>query len=195
MTEAQGLEPRTIKRFEGLEEQVDYLDAVQNKLRPGDFRWSPFSAEEETAGWYSANGDKYDLASPQGVVLEGLPAGYKSRFGVTVSGSMINVPNCYAANGTGYFVRAGEAPGTKQADATRNFKAKSSLRGEKVSPETPEAGFIFYDEQAGWYFAGQQLSGYSLGKLQIDLSKAGIPTAAEVRPINMQMRPVIWLGV
>jgi hypothetical protein len=195
MTEAQGLEPRTIKRFEDLEEQVDDLDAVQNKLRPGDFRWSPFSAEEEEAGWYTPNGDKFDLTSPQGAVLERLPSGYKSRFGVTVSGSKINIPNYYAANGTGYFVRAGEAPGTKQADATRNFKAKSELMGVREAAKNPESGFNFYEAQSNIVFSSQPLGGYGLVKLGIDLSAAGIPTAAEVRPINMQMRPVIWLGV
>lgn len=65
----------------------------------GVFEHFPHRAAQLPPKWYSVNGDRFSVTSPQGKVLKGLSAEFKSDWGITESSGMINVPNIKQSDG------------------------------------------------------------------------------------------------
>ncbi|MEM8228142.1 hypothetical protein Q4R64_18240, partial [Morganella morganii] len=65
----------------------------QIEIPVGMFAAFPHRAIRLPPKWYSVNGDRFSVTSPQGKVLKGLSAEFKSDWGITESSGMINVPN------------------------------------------------------------------------------------------------------
>ena len=188
------------------------------KLRPaivpsaalvvGDIRYWPFRAGSLPPLWYACTGDNYALTSVQGQALNGLPATFKSDWGIVVSGgTLINVPMAFSSDGFGYFVRAVDGTtrqvGTaaEQGDAMREMKGLAGIRAfsykstytVKYYPIEPP----FYMKQiihANTQSHGDGDSNADEIQLGFDASLSG-PTAAENRPKNIGMTPAIYLGV
>lgn len=77
----------------------------QIKIPVGMFSTFPHRATQLPPKWYSTNGDRFSVSSPQGQALKSLPAELKSDWGITESGGMINVPNIKQSDGRTPFLR------------------------------------------------------------------------------------------
>ncbi|MEX6095055.1 hypothetical protein [Morganella morganii] len=71
----------------------------QIEIPVGMFAAFPHRAIRLPPKWYSVNGDRFSVTSPQGKVLKGLSAEFKSDWGITESSGMINVPNIKQSDG------------------------------------------------------------------------------------------------
>jgi hypothetical protein len=223
---ASGSPPLTIQRFEELEGQiVTILASIAKILKVGDFALFPFTVEELPDGWYHRNGDRYDVASAQGVVLAGLSEPFKDQWGITIVNSTINVPTAYHTDGRPYFDRAVNGttrlPGSIEQDAIRNIKSPASNTGPlpNEGSETNRGGggpfgvistsavatfkaapFTFHQGLYGVYKSGYRLSAesssHAIYYYGFDASTiSGLPTAAENRVLNRGQTPAIYLGV
>jgi hypothetical protein len=96
---------------------------------PGDMDLSPFRVNALKPGWYFCNGERYANGTPQAAVLSGLPASYKTDWGITDNGSGINVPMLFAGE-KGYFLRpvngTSRLPGSVEQDAMRQITATAA---------------------------------------------------------------------
>jgi hypothetical protein len=149
-------------------------------------------------GWYFMNGDKYGVASPQGLALLALPATFRADWSIVSSGGLVNVPDWFDSDGHGFFPRAvdgsGRQVGTVQGDAIRNIVGKSKLRpsGAKAEQDTgPFASTVNYPNQTP---NGANNSSYDWLLMDFDASRC-VPTADENRPRNRGLLPCIRLGV
>lgn len=86
--------PKFIENL-GLEEWLKN----QIEIPVGMFAAFPHRAIRLPPKWYSVNGDRFSVTSPQGKVLKGLSAEFKSDWGITESSGMINVPNIKQSDG------------------------------------------------------------------------------------------------
>jgi hypothetical protein len=171
------------------------------------FAMFPFRVTILPFGYYFGNGDRYDVSSPQGVILLGLPNYYKTDWGITVVGTTINVPKLFAADGRGYFFRAADTPGVEQGDAIRNIKSDVSNQWNgfvshmlTTSLSSMNPFFDIYKAKTGATWVPNKAvqtvasNGYTFTYFGIDVSLS-VPTADENRPINKSLVPAIWLGV
>ena len=199
--------PETITRFEAIEAALAALTGAGWTV--GDMRLFPFRTDELPDGWYHMNGDRYALTSPQGEVINGFSAAYKSDWAITVMNSTINLPSMYAADGRPYFERAVDGvtrlPGSEEGDAIRNivgFDASLApwIRTNEVTPNDNA-----FDGPTGAFFksvtgrTNQTFSFVPVGWCDLVYNKfdasLAVPTAAENRPLNVGKTPAVYLGV
>jgi hypothetical protein len=175
-------------------EIITILDSI---LYVGKIEFSSLHVSELKTGFYHANGDKYPVDSPQGVVLVSLSVRYKTDWAIVVSGSQINLPNWYASDGRGYLPRAGVTPGVAQGDAIRNITGEVTIGEIQEVASSVRKGV--YGSKA--VITGQQtwLTG---SRSDCDLvhfpkidASLQVPTANENRPLNKALTPVVYLGV
>jgi hypothetical protein len=197
-----GTPPKTTRALDELNAAVDALTLTMERvLAVGDMEFSPLSVGELKPGFYHANGDKYNVGSDQGKVLAGLSTEYKTRWGITTAGSLINLPNWYASDGRGYLPRAGSVPGVAQGDAIRNIDGKfemmftAGLSGNTnytyTGPFTRNPRNVYN----GRTFQGANQSDLAI-YYEIDFDPSiMVPTANENRPLNKALTPTVYLGV
>jgi hypothetical protein len=171
----------------------------ESALRVGDIAFSPFRPADLKRGWYHANGDRYDLSTPQGKALAGLPAQYKTDWGITESGGSINLPNLYSSDGRGYFPRAGAVPGAAQGDAMRELAGQmySNIAGTADTDllGTVAGGVLSLQSDVHNKGYAQMVGATSVRDVVEFRASNVVETADEFRPVNVTFCPTVFLGV
>jgi hypothetical protein len=178
---------------------MDHMPIVARKsingLILGEIRAFPFrQAELFKYGWYYANGDKYDLTSDPGQVLNSFDSQYKSDMGISVSNNKINVPKLIYTDGRHYFIRGGATPGVVQNDAIRNIVGKSKIRADGAKIDQDTGPFTSWVNNSNQAFTGANNSSWDFLSTDFDASRC-VPVANENRPLNFTMVFAIYLGV
>jgi len=165
------------------------ISNVQGKI---DFL--PFRSDELPDGWYFANGQSFELSSPQGLVLNGFSDNYKNDWGIITTGTTINAPNLFYSDGRGYFVRAVDGTtrqvGNTQTDALQNITGKFAWMEAGHSDNVEGAHYIDY---TGSGHLGGDTGGHS-SRIGFDASRVA-RTDTETRSLNVGMTPAIYLGI
>jgi hypothetical protein len=165
----------------------------------GAFALFPFDADELPESWYHRNGDRWPVASPQGLALASLSTAYKTNWGITIVDNTINVPTAYHSDGRPYFDRAVDGvdrlPGSVEGDAIRNVSGINRSMSARLKTDTIQAPFyqatITHPDTA---LNGGVSASWELIQVGINLSLS-VPTAAENRVLNRGQTPAIYLGV
>jgi hypothetical protein len=170
--------------------------------RVGDIRLVPFPDAELEAGDYICNGEFYSLTTPQGQVLNGFSAAFKTAWGITVVEGAISLPNLFdPETGAGYFFRP--VDGTLRALGSTQGGAIPNITGS-FSPSITTTSYLNMNEVSGVFgssnsinIAGFQSAGSLMQRpTQVDFDASTVvPTADENRPANVGMLAVIHLGV
>jgi hypothetical protein len=172
------IEPKPIQRYHQL-------------IKPGDISFSSFSPGELKPGWYHANNDKFPTTSEQGKALKGLSADYKARWGIVEEDGYINLPNMYAEDGRGYFVRAGETPGVTQGDTSRNITGSINALYQIAINTTPSGAYRFISSGPyAWSYTESSTHKFTYAQFDASIQ---VPTGPENKPINVAMIPVVFL--
>lgn len=160
----------------------------------GKIELLPFPADALPQGWYHANGDQYEDTTPQGRALSALPTALKQAFRIVLTGTRINLPNFYHADGRGYFLRASKTLGTVQDDAIRNIVGNLYFVVSGTGHQQPTGAFG-YQTTNGLGANGQGFrSGFPSNTYAFNAANV-VPTADENRPLNIGLTPAIYLGV
>lgn len=162
------------------------------KCKAGSFELMPFRAGELPAGWYSANGDLFELTSPQGVVLNGLSPSYKTDWNITVTGGKINIPNIRQPDGRTPFLRpingTNRQVGNVDGDKIRNISGRIRSWGSDANNggafTTVSTGT---EALGGGTFAASIIVGFSSDQV--------VPTGPENKPLDIGVTLAIYLGV
>lgn len=147
------------------------------------------------AGWYSINGDRYSVSSPQGVVIKSLPAQLKADWRITESGGMINLPDPRFTDGRMPFPRpvngTNRQVGTIEDDTARRitgsvngiqFKFGAAPTGAFTASAMPNQGTVLQDG--------------SSTVMRIDFDSGRVVTAGtEGKPLDIGVTWAIYLGV
>ena len=184
------------------------------KITPkiGEFNQSPFRASELSAGWYSCNGDLYDLTSPQGQALNSLSANYKIDWGIKVSNGKINMPTPRQTDGKTAILRpvngTARLPGSVEGDAMRRLQGDFYARGvmqadgkrSSVGAAWGKNASLFSnasrstDEQAIMLNTIADYKYEVVDRVMFDTQNA-VPSSDEFRMLNMGVTLTMYLGV
>ncbi|MDL4385836.1 phage tail protein [Citrobacter braakii] len=182
-----------------------------DKLPIGIFGEFPHRTTQLPAKWYSVNGDRFDITSPQGRALKSLPAQLKSDWGISEYGGKINLPNIKQPDGRTPFLRpvngTSRIPGAVIRDEMRNLTGGIYFRQRVFSsgggsPEImwPMGGTndaITTREYSATAGAVGLPSGAELQKTNtVELNAANqVPTGPEFKPLDIGITLAIYLGV
>lgn len=182
----------------------------------GMFATFPHRATQLPKKWYSTNGDRFSVSSPQGQALKSLPAELKSDWGITESGGMINVPNIKQSDGRTPFLRpvngTSRQVGTIEQDKQRAIKGEFAARiltngriiyeGYNLVEYTPEHGAFdigarHYKSDGDAYGAGavDGIAKNSTSTITKFDSGRVVPTGPENTVLNAGITLAIYLGV
>ncbi|OBU12999.1 hypothetical protein AYY18_14145 [Morganella psychrotolerans] len=184
------------------------------KITPkvGEFNQSPFRASELSSGWYSCNGDLYDLTSPQGQALNSLSANYKIDWGIKVSNGKINMPTPRQTDGKTAILRpvngTARLPGSVEGDAMRRLQGDFYARGvmqadgkrSSVGAAWGKNASLFSnasrstDEQAIMLNTIADYKYEVVDRVMFDTQNA-VPSSDEFRMLNMGVTLTMYLGV
>ncbi|MEQ5113886.1 hypothetical protein [Morganella morganii] len=145
--------------------------------------------------WYSLNGDKFSITSPQGIAIKSLPASTKSDWGIVESGGMINLPQIWQPDGRVPFLRpvngTGRRPGNVDGDKIRN------ITGTNI--RVLQAGAVNNPGGAFRYSADNSITGVGSGTVQlfkVDFNAGDVvPTGSENKPLDIGVSVAVYLGV
>ena len=181
-----------------------------DKTPVGIFGQFPHRATQLPAKWYSTNGDRFSVLSPQGQALKSLPAELKSDWGITESGGMINVPNIKQSDGRTPFLRpvngTARQVGSVISDQMRNLTGSMYFRQRFVSGGgAPE---IFWPISGGNSALTTEEYSTTAGPLITESSSAlqktsalrlnaanQVETGPEFKPLDIGVTLAIYLGV
>lgn len=176
----------------------------------GVFSHFPHRAAQLPSKWYSVNGDRFSVTSPQGKVLKALPQEFKSDWGITESAGMINVPNLKQPDGRVPFLRGingtSRQVGTVIGDKMRNLSGGMYFRNRYMggggSPEIfwPIDGEKSVFGSKEYQITAGPLSTYSGTDLQktstLEFNAANqVDTGPEFKPLDIGVTVAIYLGV
>ncbi len=172
-----------------------------NIIPIGNIQLMPFRHNELPTGYYLTNGDNFALSTPQGQVLNGLSANYKSDWNInTTSGTQINVPNLFESNGRGYYLRS--VNGTLRQVGSIELSAAPNITGswENAASGRNVSGVTTGAIGALNLSRGQEADGQSSSSNGFDIDASRVSSvygrsSTEVRTSNRGMTPTIFLGV
>ncbi|MCD8139337.1 MAG: hypothetical protein LUE17_06095 [Planctomycetaceae bacterium] len=132
------------------------------------------------------------LASPQGQVLAGFSAAFKTRWKIAVSGSSITRPNLFDEDGRGVFMRA--VNGTSRQVGSIE---KDQVQGHA---HENEGGNILgcggdWDSDFMGPRSGKGKTFWQARTIISDGTNGEPRTGSETRSLNIGMTPAIYLGV
>lgn len=178
----------------------------------GMFATFPHRATQLPSKWYSTNGDRFSVSSPQGQALKSLPAELKSDWGITESGGMINVPNIKQSDGRTPFLRPvnGTARQVGNVDGDKSRRITGAISPNVTSVES--GTWLGVDGMSG---PDGAFTARSVGQIQTifnagtvntiknENSAIGIrfdsgrvvPTGDEFKPLDIGITLAIYLGV
>ncbi len=142
-------------------------------------------------GWYFCNGDRFELSSAVGTALNALPANFKTDWGITVSGTTISIPNLFATDGRGYFLRPGTTPGVVVDDTIRPITGSFNISYALI---TTASGAL----QASNNVPSPMVGSTGTGQNYVDLNTSRLGahfSGTETAPLHITMTPAIFLGV
>lgn len=193
-----GLEQQAGSHQKRMMSQKGVTDLVKSVETPvGMFATFPHRAAQLPPKWYSTNGDRFSVSSPQGLVLKSLPAELKSDWGITESGGMINVPNIKQSDGRTPFLRP--VNGTERQVGSVDGDKMRRMQGEYANSSWRDPG-------GGWggasgvfgvrYATGTSgTAGSNQGTTLVFDSEKVVPTGAEFKPLDIGVTLAIYLGV
>ncbi len=180
-----------------------------DKTPVGMFGKFPHRAAQLPDKWYSVNGDRYSVSSPQGLALKSLPAQLKSDWGIVESGGMINVPNIKQSDGRTPFLRpvngTSQQVGAVVGDQMRNLTGGVYFR-QRQAESSGSSSILWnmgaenealttreYNTTAG----PVGLAGTGLQKTNtVELNARNqVPTGPEFKPLDIGVTLAIYLGV
>lgn len=187
-----GVHPKRMMSQKGV---TDLAKSVETPV--GMFATFPHRATQLPPKWYSTNGDRFSVSSPQGLVLKSLPAELKSDWGITESGGMINVPNIKQSDGRTPFLRP--VNGTERQVGSVDGDKMRRMQGEYANSSWRDPG-------GGWggasgvfgvrYATGTSgTAGSNQGTTLVFDSEKVVPTGAEFKPLDIGVTLAIYLGV
>lgn len=148
------------------------------------------------AGWYSINGDRYSVSSPQGAVIKSLPAQLKSDWKITESGGMINLPDPRFTDGRMPFPRpvngTSRQVGTIEDDITR--KITGGLSGVQFKNTSAPSGAFQTSIQTDVQGTALEPGTSSIMRVTFDSSRV-VNTGTENKPLDIGVTWAIYLGV
>lgn len=180
-----------------------------DKTPVGMFGKFPHRAAQLPDKWYSVNGDRYSVSSPQGLALKSLPAQLKSDWGIVESGGMINVPNIKQSDGRTPFLRpvngTSQQVGAVVGDQMRNLTGGVYFR-QRQAESSGSSSILWnmgaenealttreYNTTAGPVgFAGTGLQKTNTVELN---ARNQVPTGPEFKPLDIGVTLAIYLGV
>lgn len=187
-----GAYPKRMMSQKGI---TDLVKSVETPI--GMFATFPHRATQLPPKWYSTNGDRFSVSSPQGLALKSLPSELKSDWKITESGGMINVPNIKQSDGRTPFLRpvngTNRQVGNVDGDKIRN------IYGDYSNGTWRDAGGTWGDATGAFYVRYD--NGVSPGAgsnkgttLFFDASRV-VPTGSENKPLDIGVTLAIYLGV
>lgn len=191
--------------------KLDMTSALKGIETPvGIFATFPHRATQLPPKWYSTNGDRFSVSSPQGQALKSLPAEMKSDWGVTESGGMINVPNIKQPDGRTPFMRpvngTSRQVGHVDGDKIRNIYGAVNFAMSAPGSQA-EAGQYLPATVDGVFRNSVIHTGSSSFSVmrdeKIDVQRCGatmdasmqVPTGSENKPLDIGVTLAIYLGV
>ncbi|HGN0093440.1 TPA: hypothetical protein ACKRHO_002523 [Morganella morganii] len=197
-----GCIPGNLGLGEWLEKQI--------KIPVGMFSTFPHRATQLPPKWYSTNGDRFSVSSPQGQALKSLSAEMKSDWGITESGGMINVPNIKQPDGRTPFLRpvngTSRQVGHVDGDKIRNIYGAINFAMSAPGSQA-EAGQYLPATVDGVFRNSVTHTGSSSFSVmrdeRIDVQRCGatmdasmqVPTGSENKPLDIGITLAIYLGV
>lgn len=180
-----------------------------DKTPVGMFGEFPHRAAQLPAKWYSVNGDRYSVSSPQGLALKSLPAQLKSDWGIVESGGMINVPNIKQSDGRTPFLRpvngTSQQVGAVVGDQMRNLTGGVYFRQRQAESSGSSAilwnlgseGEALTTREYSTTAGPVGLAGTGLQKTNtVELNARNqVPTGPEFKPLDIGVTLAIYLGV
>lgn len=169
----------------------------------GDMQLKPFRENEMPFGWYACNGQAFANTTKQAVVLNSLPTGYKTDWGIVNTGAVTNVPNWAYTDAEGTrqpFARAVDGtvrkPGSVESDTIRNIKGTvyTDIRTPGSSNVPSSDGAMVITAASNSNAGTAVYGGFAMTNFGFDASRV-VPTAEENRPLNRGMIMAIYLGV
>lgn len=193
-----GLEQQAGSHQKRMMSQKGVTDLVKSVETPiGMFATFPHRATQLPPKWYSTNGDRFSVSSPQGLALKSLPTELKSDWGITESGGMINVPNIKQSDGRTPFLRP--VNGTERQVGSVDGDKMRRIQGEYANSSWRDPG-------GGWggasgvfgirYATGTSGSaGSNQGTTLVFDSEKVVPTGSEFKPLDIGVTLAVYLGV
>ncbi len=187
-----GVHPKRMMSQKGV---TDLAKSVETPI--GMFATFPHRATQLPTKWYSTNGDRFSVSSPQGLALKSLPAELKSDWGITESGGMINVPNIKQSDGRTPFLRP--VNGTERQVGSVDGDKMRRMQGEYKNSSWRDHGGGSGGASGVFsvrYSAGTSGSaGSNQGTTLIFDSEKVVPTGSEFKPLDIGVTLAIYLGV
>lgn len=192
-----GLEQQAGSHQKRMMSQKGVTDLVKSVETPvGMFATFPHRATQLPPKWYSTNGDRFSVSSPQGLALKSLPAELKSDWGITESGGMINVPNIKQSDGRAPFLRP--VNGTNRQVGSVDGDKMRRIYGEYANSSWRDPG-------DGWgsasgvfdvrYDSGISGStGSNKGTVLVFDTNKVVDTGPEFKPLDIGVTLAVYLG-
>ncbi|MEQ5123291.1 phage tail protein [Morganella morganii] len=180
------------------------------------FEHFPHRAAQLPPKWYSVNGDRFSVTSPQGKALKALTPEFKSDWGIVESGGMINVPNIKQSDGRTAILKpvngTSRQVGSLEQDMQRAIKGEFAARiltngriiyeGYNLAEYTPahgafDIGARHYKSDGNDYGAGATdgIAKNSTSTVTKFDSGRVVPTGIENTVLNVGVTLAIYLGV
>ncbi|EPV3838607.1 phage tail protein [Morganella morganii] len=192
LEQSAGSHPKRMMSQKGI---TDLAKSVETPI--GMFATFPHRATQLPTKWYSTNGDRFSVSSPQGLALKSLPAELKSDWGITESGGMINVPNIKQSDGRTPFLRP--VNGTERQVGSVDGDKMRRMQGEYTNSSWRDHGGGSGGASGVFsvrYSAGTSGSaGSNQGTTLIFDSEKVVPTGSEFKPLDIGVTLAIYLGV
>lgn len=161
----------------------------------------PYRHDELPAGFYFANGDNDELASPQGQALNALPENLKNDWGIVVTGDLISRPNMFHEDGRGFFVRGVDGVtrqvGSVDLDGLPNIIGDtSSVYQASVAGSTGAIALTMHGSRPAKAGANGVDAGIN-SSIEFDASRSNpiYGNSPWVTPLSVAMTYAIYLGV
>lgn len=182
----------------------------QIKIPVGMFSTFPHRATQLPPKWYSTNGDRFSVSSPQGQALKSLSAEMKSDWGITESGGMINVPNIKQPDGRTPFLRpvngTSRQVGHVDGDKIRNIYGAVNFAMSAAGLQTATGQYLPATVDGAFRTSVIHSASSSFSVMRdekIDVQRCGatmdvsmlVPTGTENKPLDIGVTLAIYLGV
>lgn len=169
-----------------------------NFIKPGFTMFTMLDEADIAPPWYSINGDRYGVDTPQGMVLRAFSEDFKVRWGIVQTAETISLPSVLQSDGRMPFPRpvngTSRKTGSVVGDTIRNFTGELGY--------DPNYGLTTGDRNVSGVFRsyGPSRSSFATGgtgpslNIMLDVSTV-VPTGPENKPLDIGVTWVMYLGV
>lgn len=171
---------------------------VAGLIKPGFTMFAMQDEKDIMPPWYSINGDRYGIDTPQGKVLRAFPADLKKRWNIVETSQTITLPTVLQPDGRMPFPRpvngTGRLTGSVVGDMIRNFTGELGYEanyGLTTSERDVAGAFRAYGASKGAFKGGGE---GRTTNVMFDPSTV-VPTGAENKPLDVGATWIVYLGV